>query len=159
MKLETAVLAGFTALAAGQDLRKKQVDINLYWIFGMIAGAILVFRMWENQNIMWEKAAEGLFGFLPGLVLLGLGKVSRGSIGAGDGCYFLISGLLLGFWRNLAVLFYGTLCCGLFCLVYFVWGNFKKKDNLRKQTVPFLPFAAVPVFWMIIGEAAGGWKG
>ena len=52
-----------------------------------------------------------------------------------------------------------TLCCGLFCLVYFVWGNFKKKDNLRKQTVPFLPFAAVPVFWMIIGEAAGGWKG
>ena len=28
MKLETAVLAGFTALAAGQDLRKKQVDIN-----------------------------------------------------------------------------------------------------------------------------------
>ena len=135
MKLETAVLAGFTALAAGQDLRKKQVDINLYWIFGMIAGAVLVFRM------------------------LGLGKVSRGSIGAGDGCYFLISGLLLGFWRNLAVLFYGTLCCGLFCLVYFVWGNFKKKDNLRKQTVPFLPFAAVPVFWMIIGEAAGGWKG
>ena len=93
MKLETAVLAGFTALAAGQDLRKKQVDINLYWIFGMIAGAVLVFRMWENQNIMWEKAAEGLFGFLPGLVLLGLGKVSRGSIGAGDGCYFLISGL------------------------------------------------------------------
>ena len=45
MKLETAVLAGFTALAAGQDLRKKQVDINLYWIFGMIAGAVLVFRM------------------------------------------------------------------------------------------------------------------
>ena len=66
MKLETAVLAGFTALAAGQDLRKKQVDINLYRIFGMIAGAVLVFRMWENQNIMWEKAAEGLFGFLPG---------------------------------------------------------------------------------------------
>lgn len=63
MKLETAVLAGFTALAAGQDLRKKQVDINLYWIFGMIAGAVLVFRMWENQNIMWEKAAEGLLVF------------------------------------------------------------------------------------------------
>ena len=30
MELETVVLAGFTVLAAGQDLRKKQVDVNLY---------------------------------------------------------------------------------------------------------------------------------
>lgn len=159
MKLETVVLAGFTALAAGQDLRKKQVDVNLYWIFGVMAGAVLIFRMWENQTMMWEKAAEGFSGLFPGLVMLGLGKASRGSIGAGDGCYFLISGLLLGFWKNLAVLFYGTLCCGLFCLVYFVWGIFRKKENMRKQTVPFLPFAAAPVFWIMIGEASRVWKG
>ena len=133
MELETVVLAGFTVLAAGQDLRKKQVDVNLYWIFGIIAGAALIFRMWEDQNMMWEKAVQGAAGLLPGLALLGLGKVSSGSIGAGDGCYFLISGLLLGFWRNLAVLFYGTLCCGLFCLVYFVWGNFKKKETIIKR--------------------------
>ena len=55
MELETVVLAGFTVLAAGQDLRKKQVDVNLYWIFGIIAGAALIFRMWEDQNMMWEK--------------------------------------------------------------------------------------------------------
>ena len=51
MELETVVLAGFTVLAAGQDLRKKQVDVNLYWIFGIIAGAALIFRMWEDQNM------------------------------------------------------------------------------------------------------------
>ena len=119
MELETVVLAGFTVLAAGQDLRKKQVDVNLYWIFGIIAGAALIFRMWEDQNMMWEKAVQGAAGLLPGLALLGLGKVSSGSIGAGDGCYFLISGLLLGFWRNLAVLWNPVLrpfLPGVFCL-------------------------------------------
>lgn len=127
MELETVVLAGFTVLAAGQDLRKKQVDVNLYWIFGIIAGAALIFRMWEDQNMMWEKAVQGTAGLLPGLALLGLGKVSSGSIGAGDGCYFLISGLLLGFWRNLAVLFYGTLCCGLFAWCILSGGILRKK--------------------------------
>jgi len=70
MELETVVLAGFTVLAAGQDLRKKQVDVNLYWIFGIIAGAALIFRMWEDQNMMWEKAVQGAAGLLPGLALL-----------------------------------------------------------------------------------------
>lgn len=159
MKLETILLAGFTALAAGQDMRKKQVDINVFIVFGLMAAAAAVFRIWEKRNGAGEQVVVYMTGILPGLVLLCLGKVSRGSIGAGDGCYFLISGLLLGFWKNLALLFYGTLCCGLFCLGYFVWGSLKQTDCMRKKTVPFLPFAAIPVFCMAVNEAVGNWKG
>lgn len=142
----------FMLLAAGQDLKRRQVDVRIYLVFGMVAmGSVCIqLAMGETYNLLEHVAAASI-----GAGLLGLGMLSGGSIGTGDGCFFLVSGLMLRFWENLAMLCYGTLLCGVFCLIYFWWGRMHGWKNIGKQTVPFLPFAALPGIWLAVWGTGG----
>lgn len=142
----------FVLLAAGQDLKRKQVDVCIYLVFGIAAmGSVCIqLAAGETYNLLEHVAAASI-----GVGLLGLGMLSGGSIGTGDGCFFLVSGLMLGFWENLAMLCYGTLLCGVFCLIYFWWGRMHGWKNIGKQTIPFLPFAALPGIWLAVCGTGG----
>lgn len=144
----------FLAVAAGQDLKRKRVDIWIYLLFGTLAAAVLIGsqsgRMTECE--IWLKGlAEAVWCLCPGLVLLGFGRVSRGGIGVGDGCFFLVSGLLLSFWENMMILGYGTLLCGLYSLGYLVWKRMKRGTpaDVRRHKIPFLPFLLPPGIWLL----------
>lgn len=158
MRMEMFLLVFFIGLAAVQDIRKKQVKMWIYFIFSITAVCLAVYRLNQERD-WWIRAADYGAGMLPGVILLWGGRVSGGEIGNGDGFLFLISGLFLGFWKNMVLLCYGTFFCGIFCLIYFVWGKLKSKKDVRKQTVPFIPFLAVPALWMAADEFAGMWKG
>lgn len=140
----------FLLAAAMQDIREKQVDVRIYLVFGVSALVLGVGR-WLGQGEVYG-VLEHAAGMVPGLLLLGAGRISRGGIGTGDGCFFLVSGLMLGFWENLALLCYSTLCCGVFCLGYFVWAKQKQGEHIGKRTVPFLPFAILPGIWLAVRE-------
>ena len=104
----------FLLAAAGQDIRKKQVDMWIYLVFGCAAAGLLVFHMlgggiWldgmrgiseteltTEAGSGWQYLTDALTGGTLGLGLLGIGMVSSGSVGSGDGLFFFISGLLLG---------------------------------------------------------------
>lgn len=140
----------FVLVAAAQDLRQKQVNIVIYATFGAAALAVELFHI---------VSGEGMYSWMDfgasislGLGLLGIGVLSNGAIGTGDGCFFAVSGLLLGFWENLALMCYGILSCGLFCLGYYVLGHLRGGENLGKRTVPFLPFVVLPAFCMAVPE-------
>ncbi|MDO5407828.1 MAG: prepilin peptidase [Eubacteriales bacterium] len=146
--MERWLFAGFLLLAAAQDLERKQVDIWIYLLFGgaAVAGGI-------GRQLAGGEACgwlEYLGGVCPGIVLLAASAVSRGGIGAGDGWFFLVSGLYLGFWENLMMLCYGTLFCGIFCLGYLVWCRFRQIQNGGKRVVPFLPFVVPPGIWLVM---------
>ncbi|HIT64322.1 MAG TPA: hypothetical protein IAC37_07770 [Candidatus Ventrimonas merdavium] len=161
----------FLLAAAGQDIRKKQVDMWIYLVFGCAAAGLLVFHMlgggiWldgmrgisdteltTEAGSDWQYLTDALTGGTLGLGLLGIGMVSGGSVGSGDGLFFFISGLLLGFWENLLLLCYGSLCCAVFCLGYLVWKKLRKGQWAGRETVPFLPFAAMPGIWLLLQEA------
>ncbi len=141
----------FLAAAAAQDLRRQQIELWVYLVFGTVAAAVLVIGCMENADgagMIWQYLGDRAAGAVLGLVLLGFGAVSRGGIGAGDGLFFLISGLMLGFWDNLALLCYGILCCGSFCLGYFMWKRLQRAGAAGCDTVPFLPFVAIPGIWL-----------
>lgn len=144
----------FLLAAAWQDLRNKQVDVCIFVVFGA-AAAVLGVVQWlvlgEDYSVPGHLAGCALGG-----ILLAAGIASRGGIGTGDGWFFLVSGLMLGFWENLALLCYSTLCCGIFCLGYFVWCRIQKGENAGKRTVPFLPFAVLPGIWLVFCEMSGG---
>lgn len=143
----------FLLAAAWQDLRRRQVDICLYLIFGISAGMLGLGRwlaLGETYDILGHMAGSAL-----GAALLGAGLASRGGIGMGDGCFFLVSGLMLGFWENLALLCYSTLCCGVFCLGYLVWCRVRAGEHVGKRTVPFLPFAVLPGIWLAVYGVVG----
>lgn len=81
-----------------------------------------------------------------GCVLLLLAAVTREAVGKGDGWFFIVSGIYLGFWRNLALL-WGSLVLSIIIGGVILASGLKKKGgivNAGKQTLPFLTLA-VPV--------------
>lgn len=137
----------FLLVAAGRDLKKKSVEIWIYLIFGIWALLDIGYR-WV---VMGQQIDCGnLFSSLClGFGLLGCGILWRDAVGLGDGCFFLVSGLLLGFWENLALLCYGMLLCSLYCLGYLIWNQVYCHRNVRKDTVPFLPFLVPVGIWIV----------
>ncbi len=76
-----------------------------------------------------------LLGLATGLVLLLLGKLLKGQIGAGDGIILCITGFCLGFHDNLNLLFYGLTISAFVSLALLLL-----KRAGRKDTIPFIPF-------------------
>lgn len=151
-----AVFMGFLLVAAGQDLYRKGIKVWVFVLFGIIALAA--------DGYLWSQAGgefcwrSHLWSCGVGAGLLLLGKICGGSIGAGDGCFFLISGLLLEFWENLMVLCIGVILCGSYGLCLFVWKKIRTGENIGKQTVPFLPFAVIPGVWMAVENNFWRWQ-
>lgn len=142
------IFSGFMLTAAIQDLRKKEVEL---WVFVLFGGAACLLNIY-----LWLSARTGL-AWQDQLLSCGLGaglllaaKLSQGGIGAGDGLFFLISGLMLRFWENLVILCGGILLGGMYALAVFGWNQMYGTRNVRKITIPFLPFAALPGIWMSI---------
>lgn len=146
--MEYWLFAGFLLLAAAQDLRKKEVDIWIFLLFGGMALVVLLKKAAANpeQWVLSEPAG----GALLGVIIVVVSVFSRGKIGAGDGCFFIVSGLMLGFWENLLLIFYGMLLCGLFSLVYLVWCRLWLEKSVGAYTIPFLPFVALPGVWLVL---------
>lgn len=97
--------------------------------------AAVWFRGMELQQAPWFLFA----GCLIGAVLLFVSRVTEGAVGAGDGLFFLVSGVYLGFWRNLFLFGSALALCSLAGLCILVWGQMKGKDY-RKKKLPFLIF-------------------
>lgn len=79
-------------------------------------------------------------GSLIGGVLILVSYFSEGSMGKGDGIFFFIAGIYLGFWKNLILLCSSLFLCSFAGLVYLMWGMLHGKDY-RKRSLPFLVFA------------------
>ena len=136
----------FLAIAAGQDLKKKRVDVWLYLLFGGLALGMLSGELTGDVNLMKE-----IQRVLPGLLLLGISIVSGGGVGTGDGCFFLVSGLMLSFMENIMLFCGGTLLCGVYSLGYLFWLRMRKPflPGAGKQMLPFLPFLLPPGIWLL----------
>lgn len=132
----------FLLSAAWQDVRQRTISVWTYWGFGAIACLLM---MIGGRN--WDIETTGAVAI--GIILLLFGRWTGWSIGEGDGWFFVVAGIYLGFWANLALLFYGLLLCGFYCLGVVVWG-WMYKLNVRKLKVPFLPFLLPVGIWIII---------
>lgn len=148
--MRTGIFLGFLLTAAGQDLCKKRVKV---WVFVLFAAMALAADMylWSQADggFLWQ---EHLLSCGVGAGLLLLGKACGGGIGEGDGIFFLVSGLMLEFWENFAVLCIGVVLCGFYSLCLFVWCRGWAGRNTGKRTVPFLPFVVLPGVWVAVGN-------
>lgn len=137
----------FLLIVAGQDLRKKRVEVWIFIVFGVGALLILAYQ-WgtAGQPVPWGNRFSSM---CLGFGLLGCSILWQDAIGLGDGCFFLVSGLMLGFWENLALLCYGLLLCSVYCLGLFVWNQVRYHKNVKNCTVPFLPFLVPVGIWIV----------
>lgn len=125
------VLFAALVIAAYGDWKEKKISVNLLLITA-ISGVVL--------HIVYQTPALGdMFGGIGlGVVLLAVSRITKESIGAGDGLMLMVSGIYLGFQKNMelfliAVLFAGG--SGLFLILV------KRKE--RNYRIPFIPFLLV----------------
>ena len=114
---------GFLCFGAWKDLRTRQI----------FPGFLTEQGNWTECAMDWA-AALGVGG-----LLLALSRLTGGSIGAGDGWFFMASAAWLGWKKMMVLLMGGMILCFIFCGFVVVWGAWKGVP-VKDRKIPFLPF-------------------
>lgn len=139
----------FLLQTAWHDLRKRQIPIWIFLLFGAVGVCALLLPLsaWPGVRGM-GTGITGIAGFLPGIALLSITACTRGQIGSGDGFFFLVSALYLSVRSLLLLLSFGLIFCSAFCLGMVIWGAWSG-INVRSMRLPFLPFLIPAWLWLL----------
>lgn len=135
----------FLLSASWQDLKKKTIKKSTFQIWGTV-GVILqaahifsqIFMGTEKMEmqVIVQEVTGLMFAALLGILLLSLSTATEEAMGKGDGCFFLVAGIFLGFWKNMLLL-----SGGLFlCFPAAVYLMIKGRKARNTESIPFLPF-------------------
>lgn len=111
------------------DWKKREISLLSLAGFGVVGIGL-------NLWLGYQSVAEAAGGVALGILLLATAFFTQEAIGFGDGLLICITGIYLGFWENLGLLFIGAVCCGGILGIYVVAGSLKWVD--RVPLVPFL---------------------
>lgn len=136
--ITSAALLIFMAVAAYQDWKEKQINV---YIFLVAASVGIVLRVGVQEESVWSMLA----GVAVGIVILLLAWLTGGSVGAGDGLMFMVSGIFLEFWENINLLMTSLTIAGVVALFMIA---VKKKG--RKYRLPFVPFMLVAYLFQLL---------
>lgn len=139
-----AAFLAFLISAAWQDIRRRSISVWIYLAFGGIASGVYLFA---REIPGFETVAAVMIG----LMLLLLSKWSAGAIGEGDGWFFVVTGIYLTFWENLALLIYGLLLSSSYCFGIIIWGKIYNV-NINDFRIPFLPFLLPAGLWIVLWQ-------
>ena len=92
--------------------------------------AVLLHLFAQEESVFYLMT-----GMSVGIALLLYSLVTHESIGYGDGCLFVMTGLFLGIWENLVLLLLASVLAGIGSAVLLF---FRKKK--KKERIPFVPF-------------------
>ena len=126
--MEAIGLLGLLGVCGFEDIKIKRIRlvvVNAFAILGIVFHLIY-------ERISW---VDMLGGAAVGVVLLIVGYVSKERIGYGDGLLFMATGIYLGFWNNLVLLWLSTTLAGIYGLILMLLKKKKKEDE-----IPLVPF-------------------
>lgn len=142
----------YVTACAWQDGRKRAVSGWLFLFFfvhfamsqvcqGMLAADMQQFpaSFWYRGMLRSTSVWQCIGGSLIGLALLVVNRITEGGIGEGDGIFFLITGIYLGFWKTFFLLAASLFLCSIVGLGYVACGRLTGKGN-KKKKLPFLVF-------------------
>lgn len=131
MKLMITILTGaYLAVMAVIDRRTKTIPV-LPGVIGILA---IVIAQIINHVTWWQWIP----GILVGLFLYAVSKATRGAVGEGDALVYSLTGVALGFSRNLELLILSLFFSSLVAGGLLVFRRIGKDGRL-----PFVPFTAV----------------
>lgn len=127
-KIILMILLLFLFLCSTWDWKRKAIPSWLCY------GGVLVMAAvgFGTKEITLAGAAGGI---MLGIILLGIGQLTKGQIGEGDGIVFIATGIALGFWNNCMLLVGALFLSFLGSLILLLM----KKITLKAK-LPFLPF-------------------
>ncbi|MFP3155734.1 prepilin peptidase [Lachnospiraceae bacterium ZAX-1] len=136
--VQTGTLFSLLVICSIEDIKKKKITCMYLLLFGIVG--ILLHLIYQNCTTY-----SLMGGLMIGLVLMALSKLTKGSIGIGDGLLLAITGIYLGVEDNMELLMTGL----LFAAVWSLWllTVCKKK---RKHEIAFIPCLLIAYITMIV---------
>ena len=139
-KIVKVLILLLLAINSAVDWRKREISLISLEVFGVIGIGL---NRWRGyQSFMGAAGGAGI-----GIVLLAAAFFTKEAIGFGDGLLICVTGIYLGFWKNLLLFFSSLMLCSFFGLALFLWGWFQGKDY-RKKRLPFLMFTLPMGFYL-----------
>lgn len=123
------LLLVFLAVMSKEDWKEKQIKVSIVAAAALIG---IVLQICSNKT-GWQDIAAGIG---VGGVILVLSRLTNESIGTGDGMMLMVSGIFLGFWKNLSLFLAAQLLIGAAAL--FLIAVKKKGKTYRLPFAPFL---------------------
>lgn len=137
VKLEAISLLGMLGICTYEDIKNKKIEIFSVMIFGIIGILLHILRMTLG---IWDILA----GMLIGVFMLVISILSSEKmLGKGDSLMVMISGIYLGFWDNLFLLWGSSFLVGIVGIFMF---GFKSKG----KSLPFAPFLTVMYIFLLV---------
>lgn len=136
--IEKSLVLFLLALNSLLDWKKREVSLLSLAGFGAVG---IFLNLW----LQYQSLAEAAGGAGLGILLLAAAFFTREAIGFGDGLLICTTGIYLGFWENLSLLFTGALCCGVILGISVLAGRLKMADR-----VPLVPFFLLAFIGRII---------
>lgn len=135
--LGNMTLLGILAVTAYRDWKEQSICLYLPLAAG-IAGVLLHVFCRENSLV------DIFMGVSVGLVMLLVAWLGRECVGVGDGVMLMVSGVFLGFWRNLELLLTALFLAAIAALFLLI---VKRKG--KGYRMPFLPFLLVAYLFQL----------
>ena len=122
-------ITGTMLLVCGlQDIKMQKFYSWIALLGGILIGICLPFS--SAITII-----DRLVGSLVGLGVILISMMTRGKIGMGDGIILCITGISLGFWKNLELFLIALLLSAIISILLLAT---KRVD--RQKAIPFIPF-------------------
>lgn len=126
----TVIMGSYLVAMAVIDRRRKEIPV----LPGILCFVALVLA----QVVNCKSWVQWFPGILIGLLLYLVSKVTRGAVGEGDAFVYFVTGIALGFFRNLELLVCSLFLASLFSGFLLVFHRVGKKYR-----IPFVPFTAL----------------
>ena len=140
--MKEILVGGLLSIQSYWDLRYKEIPSMISIIAGIVG-----ICLWKNGE---RNIAEIICSFIPGIVCLACGKISREAIGYGDGILLCILGIYYTLEKLMEICLIAISAAGLWGLTLLIL--FHKKG---KYEIPFVPFLLFGWIIQIIGTSGG----
>ncbi len=144
--LEKAVLIIFLLIFTYQDIRKKEI-----YTFGLILFYIAVtgMQIYKFLSGNYIDIKDIFFGIFSGALLFVPSRLNI--LGEGDAFVFMGTGAVLGFKRNLMLLFISVFIISIYALFMSIYCMVKKR-KIKGMKVAMLPFITMAncIIWFYV---------
>ncbi len=133
-------MAGMLLYLSFEDIRKKTIPVIPMMLWGIVGVCLHLYYGRLSATVM----AAGL---IPGAAAYILSLLSHEKIGKGDAVLLMVTGVYMGFWGNIFMLWIGLVLAAMGGVVAVTM--FRKT---RSYELPFVPFLFAAFLLMIAGN-------
>lgn len=136
--MEWIGLISMLGVCSLEDIKTRRIKTVAVLFFGILG---ILCHLIAGSISIWSI----LGGMAVGGIIFMVASLSDEKIGKGDGLLLVVTGIYLGFWGNIVLLWGASLLAGAVGLVLLVMGK-------RQASIPFIPFVAVMYLIMEVAK-------